>query len=51
MSCAQIKVVGEGKGVPGPLVAFPGAYKSDEPGLRVDIQHVTEVCISFWVEM
>ncbi|KAF2279838.1 uncharacterized protein EI97DRAFT_482650 [Westerdykella ornata] len=33
LSCAQINVTGGGNGTPGPLVAFPGAYKSNDPGL------------------
>ncbi|KAF4631983.1 hypothetical protein G7Y89_g6143 [Cudoniella acicularis] len=31
VSCAQIKVIGGGKGQPGPLVAFPGAYNFSDP--------------------
>ncbi|KAF2652577.1 lytic polysaccharide monooxygenase [Lophiostoma macrostomum CBS 122681] len=33
LSCAQVKVTGGGNGTPGPLVAFPGAYKTGEAGL------------------
>ncbi|KAI1265305.1 lytic polysaccharide monooxygenase [Xylariaceae sp. FL1019] len=33
LSCAQIEVTGGGGGTPGPLVAFPGAYKASDPGL------------------
>ncbi|KAF2471776.1 glycoside hydrolase family 61 protein-like protein [Lindgomyces ingoldianus] len=33
LSCAQVEVKGGGNGQPGPLVAFPGAYKSGEAGL------------------
>jgi hypothetical protein len=33
LSCAQVNVTGGGNGTPGPLVAFPGAYKSSDPGL------------------
>ena len=33
ISCAQISLTGGGDGVPGPLVAFPGAYKANDPGL------------------
>ena len=33
ISCAQINLTGGGDGVPGPLVAFPGAYKANDPGL------------------
>ncbi|KAH6620049.1 glycoside hydrolase [Boeremia exigua] len=35
VACAQIRVLGEGTGVPGPLVEFPGAYKPDDKGLKV----------------
>ncbi|KAI1178358.1 lytic polysaccharide monooxygenase [Nemania sp. FL0916] len=34
LSCGQIEVTGGGSGTPGPLVAFPGAYKATDPGLR-----------------
>jgi len=34
LSCAQVEVTGGGNGTPGPLVAFPGAYKATDPGLR-----------------
>lgn len=33
ISCGQIEVTGGGNGTPGPLVAFPGAYKGNDPGL------------------
>jgi hypothetical protein len=33
ISCAQVTVTGGGNGTPGPLVAFPGAYKANDPGL------------------
>jgi hypothetical protein len=34
LSCAQVEVTGGGSGKPGPLVAFPGAYNANDPGLR-----------------
>ncbi|KAF2021949.1 lytic polysaccharide monooxygenase [Aaosphaeria arxii CBS 175.79] len=37
ISCAQIKVTGGGSGSPSPLVSFPGAYKSSDPGIKVNI--------------
>jgi hypothetical protein len=39
ISCAQITVTGSGSGTPGPLVAFPGAYKSTDPGLMINIYY------------
>ncbi|OTA98834.1 glycoside hydrolase family 61 protein [Hypoxylon sp. CI-4A] len=33
LSCAQVEVTGGGSGTPGPLVAFPGAYQPNDPGL------------------
>ena len=33
LSCAQVKVTDGGSGTPGPLVAFPGAYKATDPAL------------------
>lgn len=35
--CGQVKVGGGHNGIPGPLVAFPGAYKDSDPGIRVNI--------------
>lgn len=37
IACAQVTVTGGGNGVPGPLVAFPGAYTGNEPGILIDI--------------
>lgn len=39
ISCAQITVTGSGSGTPGPLVAFPGAYKATDPGLMINIYY------------
>ncbi|KAJ6178105.1 hypothetical protein N7519_008566 [Penicillium mononematosum] len=36
-SCAQVKVVGGGNGIPGPTVKFPGAYKKDDPSFNFSI--------------
>jgi hypothetical protein len=33
ISCGQVEVTGGGSGTPGPLVAFPGAYQSHDPGI------------------
>ncbi|KAI1371822.1 glycoside hydrolase family 61 protein [Hypoxylon crocopeplum] len=40
IACTQIKVTGGGSGTPGPLVAFPGAYKSTDPGILVNLGSV-----------
>jgi hypothetical protein len=37
LSCTQVKITGGGAGVPGPLAALPGAYKSTDPGILVDL--------------
>jgi cellulase len=37
MTCYQIKVNNGGNGTPGPLVKFPGAYKSSDPGISINI--------------
>ncbi|KAL2166521.1 hypothetical protein VTG60DRAFT_2534 [Thermothelomyces hinnuleus] len=37
LACTQIKITGGGNGNPSPLVALPGAYKSTDPGILVDI--------------
>ncbi|MCJ1444110.1 MAG: hypothetical protein MMC23_004610 [Stictis urceolatum] len=39
LSCGQINVTGGGSGSPGPLVAFPGAYKATDPGLLINIYY------------
>lgn len=39
ISCAQLQVTGSGSGKPGPLVAFPGAYKATDPGLLINIYY------------
>lgn len=39
ISCGQITVTGGGAGTPGPLVAFPGAYKATDPGLMINIYY------------
>lgn len=39
ISCAQITVTNGGAGTPGPLVAFPGAYKATDPGLMINIYY------------
>ncbi|KAH6857107.1 glycoside hydrolase [Chaetomium sp. MPI-CAGE-AT-0009] len=33
LSCAQVEVKNGGNGSPGPLVSFPGAYRTNDPGL------------------
>lgn len=37
LSCSQVKITGGGSGSPGPLAAFPGAYKSTDPGILVNL--------------
>ncbi|TEB37990.1 glycoside hydrolase family 61 protein [Coprinellus micaceus] len=37
ISCAQIEVTGGGNGTPGPLVAIPGVYTGNEPGILLNI--------------
>ncbi|KAG7285604.1 hypothetical protein NEMBOFW57_010233 [Staphylotrichum longicolle] len=37
IACSQIQITGGGNGTPGPLVALPGAYKSNDPGILVNI--------------
>ncbi|KAL2860815.1 lytic polysaccharide monooxygenase auxiliary activity family 9 protein [Aspergillus lucknowensis] len=39
ISCGQITVTGGGSGTPGPLVAFPGAYSAEDPGLMINIYY------------
>ncbi|KAF2471644.1 glycoside hydrolase family 61 protein [Lindgomyces ingoldianus] len=37
LACSQIRITGGGNGTPGPLVSLPGAYKSSDPGILVDL--------------
>ncbi|CAJ2511296.1 Uu.00g069210.m01.CDS01 [Anthostomella pinea] len=38
LACSQITITGGGSGTPGPLASFPGAYKSSDPGILVNLQ-------------
>lgn len=35
--CAQIKVTGDGTGVPGPMIKFPGGYKKTDPSWNFSV--------------
>ncbi|KAH7094607.1 hypothetical protein FB567DRAFT_600222 [Paraphoma chrysanthemicola] len=35
--CAQVKVTGDGSGIPGPTIKFPGGYKKDDPSFNFSI--------------
>ncbi|KEY64195.1 hypothetical protein S7711_03485 [Stachybotrys chartarum IBT 7711] len=37
LGCAQIRVTGNGNGVPSPTVRFPGAYNGREPGILIGL--------------
>ncbi|KAM0328544.1 hypothetical protein ACHAQA_004951 [Verticillium albo-atrum] len=37
IACAQVSVTGGGSGTPSPLVAFPGEYSMEDPGLAINI--------------
>ncbi|OAA58474.1 glycoside hydrolase family 61 protein [Niveomyces insectorum RCEF 264] len=37
LACSQVHITGSGTGTPGPLVAFPGAYKTTDPGILVNL--------------
>lgn len=41
LSCSQVKITGGGSGSPAPLAALPGAYKSNDPGILVDLGKYT----------
>jgi hypothetical protein len=41
LSCSQVKITGGGSGTPAPLAALPGAYKSSDPGILVDLGKYT----------
>jgi hypothetical protein len=40
LSCTQVRITGGGSGTPGPLVALPGAYKSNDPGILVNLNSI-----------
>lgn len=40
LACSQINITGSGTGEPGPLVSLPGAYKSNDPGILVDLNSI-----------
>ncbi|KAI1337618.1 glycoside hydrolase [Xylariaceae sp. FL0016] len=40
LACSQVKITGGGNGTPEPLAAFPGAYKSSDPGILVNLQKI-----------
>ncbi|GAB1313667.1 hypothetical protein MFIFM68171_03877 [Madurella fahalii] len=40
LACSQIEITGGGNGTPGPLVALPGAYKSNDPGILVNLYNM-----------
>lgn len=42
LSCTQIKITGGGSGSPSPLVSLPGAYKSSDPGILVNLGNYLE---------
>ncbi|KAL6150066.1 hypothetical protein ACJBU6_11580 [Exserohilum turcicum] len=41
LACSQVRITAGGSGTPGPLVALPGAYKSTDPGILVDLNKYT----------
>ncbi|MCJ1442877.1 MAG: hypothetical protein MMC23_003374 [Stictis urceolatum] len=47
LSCGQINVTGGGSGAPGPLVAFPGAYKATDPGILININYPVPTSYTF----
>ncbi len=41
IACSQITITGGGNGTPGPLVELPGAYKTNDPGILVNLGKVS----------
>jgi hypothetical protein len=39
ISCAQLRVVEGGSGTPSPLVSLPGAFKANDPGIKINIYY------------
>ncbi|KAK4640027.1 hypothetical protein QC761_611470 [Podospora bellae-mahoneyi] len=40
ISCSQINITNGGNGTPGPTVSLPGAYRSNDPGIQVNIYNL-----------
>ncbi|KAL5376969.1 hypothetical protein DPSP01_010077 [Paraphaeosphaeria sporulosa] len=47
LACSQITITGGGSGSPGPLAAFPGAYKASDPGILVDLSKIASAPDSY----
>lgn len=47
LACSQIKVTGGGSGTPGPLASLPGAYKSSDPGILVNLNTIASAPDSY----
>ena len=47
LACSQITITGGGSGSPGPLASFPGAYKSTDPGILVDLNKIASAPDSY----
>lgn len=45
-ACAHVEITGEGKGVPGPVTKFPGAFDARDPG-RVGKDQVNGTVTNF----
>lgn len=41
LACSQVTITGGDDGTPGPLMAFPGAYKATDPGILVNLGRVS----------
>ncbi|CAE6422229.1 unnamed protein product [Rhizoctonia solani] len=49
ISCAQVKVTGGGSRTPSPLVALPGYYTGQEPGIKINIYYPIVSMTLMWV--
>jgi hypothetical protein len=47
ISCANVKIIGDGTAVPKDTVRFPGGYKPDMPGLKINVYHHENSYVSF----
>ncbi len=44
-SCAQIEVTGSGTFTPGSTVSFPGAYKTEDPSIHINVSRTSCLCL------
>jgi hypothetical protein len=49
VSCMNLKLLGDGEAEPKETVRFPGAYSPNHPGLKINIYHMENRYVSYFV--